>query len=584
MARRFSRDTPDGQCGGMTMDDGGDRLDGRAWPERAWIMAGLLGAMGLAFGLLVDRGDRAYVDPMPIWRQLSATFLFVAGIATVLVTQPRRWRWAAIFAVATGLVVVGVGWSTAQYNSVRPTLFEWSFLSALFAALLAAPLFQTVRDEGRWRFPYRTLHLHAWTDAVIGAAGLAFVGLSFLVTLLLSELLHLIGIDFIRDALKESWFGWALAGTAFGAASGILRESDRLLATLLKVVLVVLAILAPVFAAGIALFLVALPFTGLQPLWETDSATPILLVCAAGGVVFVNAVIGNGREERATSRILHAAAIVLAVTILPLAMIAAVSMGQRIGQYGWTPERLWAAVTVLVAIAYGAAYLASVVLARREFDGRLRPLNTRLAIATCGLAILLAMPFVDFGAIATRSQVARLEAGKVTPEEFDFWALKEDFGPAGRHALQRLRASEDARVATAAKASDQADSRYQAQDAARARSRIDPVRRNLKMADGSQPSNALVKATAQQYGLCTKLPCIAIALGGSRYAVVGNRYERGSIDRVIVDSTEPESNRGVAREVDVDYDNLSPSARVEVRTIERSQIFVDGKPVGEPFE
>ncbi|TXC68997.1 DUF4153 domain-containing protein [Sphingorhabdus soli] len=568
----------------MTMDDGGDRLDERAWPERAWIMAGLLGAMGLAFGLLVDRGERGYADPLPIWRQLTAAFLFVTGIATVLVTQPRRWRWAAIFAVATGLVVARVGWSTVQYNTVRPSLFEWSFLSALFAALLAAPLFQTVRDEGRWRFPYRTLHLHAWTDAVIGAAGLAFVGLSFLVTALLGALLHLIGIDFIQDALREGWFGWLLAGTAFGAASGILRESDRLLATLLKVVLVVLSILAPVFAAGITLFLVALPFTGLQPLWETDSATPILLICAAGGVVFVNAVIGNGRDERTGSRILHGAAMVLAVTILPLAMIAAVSMGQRIGQYGWTPERLWAAVTVLVGIAYGAAYLASVAIARRKFDDRLRPLNTRLAIATCGLAILLATPFVDFGGIATRSQVARLDAGKVTPEEFDFWALKEDFGPTGRRALQALRTSKDARVAAAAKASDQADNRYQAGNAARARSRIDPVRRNLTMADGSLPSDALVKATAQEYGLCTKFPCIAVALGGTRYAVVGNRFERGSIERMIVDSAQPEIERGIAREVEDEKTTLAPGTRVEVRGVERRQVFVDGKPVGEPFE
>jgi hypothetical protein len=566
------------------MNDGSDNRGAAPWPQRAWIMAALLGAMGLAFGLLVSRGNRSYADPMPIWRQLSATFLFVTGVAAVLVAQKRRWSWATIFAVATGLVVVGVGWSTAQYNTVRPTLFEWSFLAALFAALLAAPLFQTVRDEGGWRFPYRTLHLHAWTDAVIGAASLAFVGLSFLVTVLLGALLHLIGIDFIQDALKQSWFGWALAGTAFGAATGVLRESDRLLATLLKVVLVVLSILTPVFAAGIALFLVALPFTGLQPLWETDSATPILLVCAAGGVVFVNAVIGNGRDERTGSHILQGAAMVLCVTILPLAMIAAVSMGQRIGQYGWTPERLWAAVTVLVAIAYGAAYLASVLTARRDFDDRLRPLNTRLAIATCGLAIVLAMPFIDFGAIATRSQVARLEAGRVAPEEFDYWALKENFGPAGRGALQKLRASKDVRVAMAARASDQADNRYQVRDAALARSRIDPVRRNLRMADGAQPSDALVTAMARQ-GICTRSRCVAVVLGDTRYAVVGNRFEGGSIDRVIVDVAQPENDLDTALERDRDSkDVLVSGARVEVRSVERRQVFVDGKPMGEPFE
>lgn len=560
-----------------------DRVYQEAWPQRAWIMAGLLGVMGLAFGLIVDRDGPTYADPLPIWRQLAATFLLVTGIAGVLVTQKRRWPWAAGFALGAGLVLVGVGWATTHYNTVRPTLFEWSFLAAIFAALIAAPLFQTVRDEGAWRFPYRTLHLHAWTDAVIGAAGIAFVGLSFLVAMLLGELLHLIGIDFIQDALRESWFGWALAGTAFGAATGILRESDRLLATLLKVVLVVLSILAPIFAAGLALFLVALPFTGLQPLWETDSATPILLVCAAGAMLFVNAVIGNGREERSTSRILHGAAMILAITILPLAVIAAISMGQRIGQYGWTPERLWGAVAVLVAIAYGAAYLWSVARERYDFDDPLRPLNTKLAIATCGLAILLAMPFVDFGAISTRSQIARLEAGKVTPEDFDYWALKEDFGPAGRQALQTLIDSKDVRVAAAAKASDRADNRYQAQNAARARSRIDPVRRHLSMADGSRPSDALVKATAEEYGLCTKFACRAVPVDGTRYAVVGKSYARGPIEQLIVDTAATGDRRG-ALDASEDAKSLAPDTSVEVRQVERHQVFVDGKPIGEPFE
>src|SRR3546814_18479833 len=69
---------------------------------------------------------------------------------------------------------------------------------------------------------------------------------------------HLIGIDLIRDLLNGEWFGWMLAGEAFGGAVGLLRERDRLVATLQRLVMIVLAVLAPVLAAALVIFLLSL--------------------------------------------------------------------------------------------------------------------------------------------------------------------------------------------------------------------------------------------------------------------------------------------------------------------------------------
>src|SRR3546814_16836226 len=79
--------------------------------------------------------------------------------------------------------------------------------------------------------PYGRLHSHAWTDAVIGAAALAFVGVTFLLVVLIGEMFHLIGIDLIRDLLNGELFGWLLAGAAFGGAVGLLRERDSMVPT-----------------------------------------------------------------------------------------------------------------------------------------------------------------------------------------------------------------------------------------------------------------------------------------------------------------------------------------------------------------
>ena len=306
--------------------------------------------------------------------------------------------------------------------------------------LIAAPLFQTVRDEGAWRFPYARLHRHAWTDAVIGAASLVFTGITFLLAWLIASLFDVIGIDAIKDLLQEEWFGWMLAGFAFGGAVGLLRERDALVATLQRLVMVVLSVLAPVLAVALAAFLLSLPFTGLSGLWESDiPATPMLLLSGAGAILLANAVIGDGRDERSPNIWLRRSALVLVVCVLPLAILAALSMGQRIGQYGWTPERIWGVVAVgdcaspMARPAWWAVYKG-----RQDFDDPLRPLQTRLAIGLCGLALFLALPILDFGAISARSQLARLDSGKVEAEEFDWRAMAFDFGPEGRERLAEI--------------------------------------------------------------------------------------------------------------------------------------------------
>ncbi len=562
-------------------------VDDDTWPLRPWIMAVGLGIAGFAFAHLVIMDDDS-AGTIPIWRQVAATFVFVTGLVAVLVLQHRRWPWAVCFAIGCGAILSAIGWSSLHYDTQRPDISGWPFLAAAFAVLIASPLFQTVRDEGRWRFPYARLHRHAWTDAVIGAAALAFVGVTSLVTYLLSTLLHLIEIDFVRDALEKGWFNWMLAGTAFGAAAGLMRERDRLLAMLLNVVLVVLSVLAPIFAGGLALFLVALPFTGLEPLWATESATPILLLCAIGAMLFVNAVIGTDTEDAARSRILNGAAIVLSITILPLAVIAAVSMAKRIAQHGWTPERLWGAVAVLVALAYGVAYLWALVRGRRSFAAAVRPFNTRLAIATCALALLLAMPFVDFGAISTRSQVARLESGRVEPDAFDYWVLKEDFGPAGRRALAALRKSPDRAIADAARESAWHNNRWDARNATEARGNRAAVDRNLRLSDGSAPPPALIVAISRNDEMCVDFACVAVPLAVDRYAVVGKSNEQGPVRRTIVDLVRKPDGPWAREDPECCADttvlSLRPGARVEVRPITRRQIFVDGEPVGESFE
>ena len=560
--------------------DSGDR----DWPQRPWIMAGIGAFGGLIVHLLTDGYN--YSAPMPVWKQAATSFTVIATISFLLTVELRRWTWSVAFAAGWGAVIALVGWFTAQYNEI-PDIFEFPFLSGILAVLIAAPLFQTVRDEGAWRFPYARLHRHAWTDAVIGAASLVFTGVTFLLAWLIATLFDVIGIEAIKDLLQEEWFGWMLAGFAFGGALGLLRERDALVATLQKLVMVVLSVLAPVLAVALAAFLLSLPFTGLKGLWESDiPATPMLLLSGAGAILLVNAVIGDGRDERSPNVWLQRAALVLVFCILPLAILAALSMGERINQYGWTPERIWGVIAVGIAIAYGLAAWWAVYKGREDFDDPLRPLQTRLAIGLAGLALFLALPILDFGAISARSQLARLESGEVKAEEFDWTAMAFDFGPEGRERLTTIASSGTGNLRDLAKAALSSQNRYKLSEETQSvaqQARLDQYLRLLSPDIGLTPE---LKAEVTGYNGCNDRPCALIRLDDQRLLLVYKPYDSGVTQSRVIDMSSLKDRQKVRRATPApkpDAVDLA-KARIEIRPAGRRQLYVDGKPVGEPFE
>jgi hypothetical protein len=557
-------------------------VEDRDWPLRPWIMAGIGALGGLVIHLLTDRPD--YSIPFPVWKQAATCFTAIAVLSFLLTVELRRWTWSIAFALGWGVVIALIGWFTAQYNRIGD-IFEFPFWAGILAVLIAAPLFQTVRDEGAWRFPYARLHRHAWTDAVIGAASLFFTGITFMLSWLIASLFDVIGIDAIKDLLQEEWFGWMLAGFAFGAALGMLRERDALLATLQKLVMVILSVLAPVLAVALAAFLLSLPSTGLGGLWESDiPATPMLLLSGAGAILLVNAVIGDGHDEKRPNAWLSRAALLLTVCVLPLAVLAALSMGQRINQYGWTPERIWGAVAVGIAIAYGVAAWWAVFKGRKDFDEPLRPLQTKLAIGLCGLALFLALPILDFGAISARSQLARLDSGQVTAEQFDWRAMAFDFGPEGRDRLKAIVSKGKPNERKLADQALKADNRYDVEvvEQVKTEQELDRYLRKIP-SDLQLPTD--LRIIVANANLCRERQCVLVQIAPDRMALVGRHFDKGPVERIELALKGGKWELGPLRnEPQPEFQPNLATAPVEIRTIERRQLFVDGKPVGEPIE
>lgn len=589
-------------------------IDHEPWPLRALLLL----ALGALFGLLfheLTRGAQAWVWSDNHWRMAAATFLAVGGIVFAFSLERLRWAWSAGFAAAGGLIVALVAW----WNGAPQEWGQgegWQFFASLLAVAIAVPLFQAGRDAGGRRFADEAVHAHVWTNLILGFAACAFVGATMLLLLLLSELFHLIGLDQLRRLIAKGWFMWPLGCGAFGAAVGLLRDRDNVLGTLQKVVRAVLSVLAPVLALGLLVFVLALPFTGLEPLWsQTKATTPILLVCILGAVVLVNAVIGNAGDEEARSPMLRWPALALATVILPLALVAAVSTGKRIGQYGFTPDRLWAAVFVAVAAAVALAYLFALVRGRRDWPTWMRRSNVRLAAGICLLALFLALPIVSFGAISARDQLARLESGRIAPDRFDWAAMRFDFGPSGRRALDRLVRSPNATIREHARAVLAAKSRYDGRDI---ESNVEPPREIRIFPAGAAMPPGLREALLGRFaapGVCRgKGECLLFLKPGEASAVVlvdrcagmseeqARRDARCELDPATFELTAKgwqdvrsrtrlELDRRIGRTAAEDEAarlgrerEAARNGEVEIRQVTRRQVFLGGRPKGGVFE
>jgi hypothetical protein len=543
------------------------------WPLRPWLLAGLFGLAGLLIHFVTHENEEV------AWRAAVAAFVFFGSVAAAFTLEPGRWKAPSLFALLVGAVIGGLAWRAVQYGESLPDE-QYGFAAGVVASALALPLFQSDFHRRRLKTPYDEIFGHVWTDAISAAGALAFTGISWVVLALMSELFLLLKIELLRDLMDEAWFGLTFSGVAAGAALGTIRNQLKVLATMQTVVLLVASLIAVPLAVALVVFLLATAVSGPQVLWDaTRSATPLLLACAAGSFVLANAIARQDDEAMTRSRVMRVAGWALAAVILPLAVFAAVSMGLRLNQYGLAPERLWALVAIVVACVCGVGYW--VALARGRLRGwavYLRAATFHFALFVCALAVLLALPILDFGAISTRSQVTRLESGKVPAKEFDFTALRWDFGDSGQRALRRLAKSGNAQIAELAQAAlAQTERPYTYVG--------EPQRTEADFKLQLQPDDPALRALVLDYLKGTPWQCadrcFALDLGpgegGARRVAI---IQSGTYQVVLLAPGKP----GVlAMDTTPVGGPLTDQSKVEVREVPKRYIFVDGKPVGPPL-
>jgi len=226
---------------------------------------------------------------------------------------------------------------------------------------------------------------------------------------------------------------------AFALGIALLRERERIIRSIQALVFALTTALAPVLPVAAVLFLILLPFAGLQTLWRTGHATVILLLVIGIGILLANAIVRDGAAERPAARATAWPVMALLIVMPLFTGLAFYAAGLRILQHGLTPDRFYAVVAIFVLGVYAVVYCYAVVRHKLAWGRAVPNYNPLLAAVVVAVAVLVQTPLLDPYRLSAAEQYQRLASGRADPAMFDYGFLKYRLGAPGRRALARIR-------------------------------------------------------------------------------------------------------------------------------------------------
>jgi hypothetical protein len=373
----------------------------------------------------------------------------------------------AIWGVVAAAVLALLGWHDAAQQAsdyFRPPYLRFPVVAFSAAALfIAHHLIVPAAASRRWIADFDDYFDTAWKAGVQLALSLGFTGAFWLLLFLGAALFHVIGLSFLSDLIGQEWFSIPVTCLVFAIAVQLTDVRSGLIRGVRTVALMLLSWLLLVITILVAGFLAALPFTGLDGLWKTGSATALVLSAAAALIILINTAYQDGREDNLPPVVLRVAVRVASILLTPLILFALWGLSLRIGQHGLTPDRIIASACALVGGVYAAGYGWAALSPFWKRTAWMKPLertNVAAAVLTVGVILALFSPLLDPARLSVGDQVARLKRGAVSAAEFDYSFLRWNAGRTGQRALADLARSRDADIAARAKRAQASTSRY----------------------------------------------------------------------------------------------------------------------------
>ncbi|EDZ9090819.1 DUF4153 domain-containing protein [Salmonella enterica] len=376
---------------------------------------------------------------MPATIALSSMLL----LTVVSFKQGALWGWLALIFVVVLAMSGWLKWQVEAMDKWRQVDLLWLYgLRLVFMAMLVLPWIQYQLHPQTGSARYLQFYMQLWHNVLTLFIALVANGLFWLVLLLWSALFRLVGIRFFSTLFFETeGFIYVTIGLITALAVILARTQSRLVAAVQKLLTLIATGLLPVVSLLALLFIVTLPFTGLEAISARVSAAGLLSTLTLMLLLLVAIVNEPQKRVLPYPRVLRGM-ISASLCVAPIYMLlAGWALWVRIQQYGWTPDRLYGALTVSVLLVWSFGYLIGLLRRGRdpgEWQGKV---ILSVSLLTLVILLLLASPVLDVWRISVNSHMARYHSGKITADQISLYMLDHS-GKPGQEALKSLRDDE----------------------------------------------------------------------------------------------------------------------------------------------
>lgn len=346
-------------------------------------------------------------------------------------------KYAVPFSLLGGALGYYVGTQATPLEYVRFESLLFAYALTMVLASFKALMYVQQLSSGR-ALSYSDLFRWSWRNFLTLTLSLIFAGAFWLILVLWGELFKAIGIRFFKDLFEEPWFYYPAIALANGFGVIMFRRLTHVIDTITRLQQALMKFLLVVLVFVSVLFLCALPFTGLDPLWDSGGSGLILWMQALM-LFFVNAVYQDDPEQRPYIISLHRF-IYLGVLLLPIySGVALYGLSLRVEQYGWSIDRCWAFFIWFFLALFPLGYAWGIIRQRDNWLAQLSRVNVVVGLVFLGGMLLVNSPVLDFRKVSVDSQMRRLANGDIAVEKFDLYYFRRHLAKPGYMGLQEIK-------------------------------------------------------------------------------------------------------------------------------------------------
>jgi len=372
---------------------------------------------------------------------VPATVVLSTTLALSVTSFQQRTLWLALAAIVAAVAGMSawLKWNIHGFErwDIRDALMLFGF-NLLLMSFLMLPWLQRKLQPATGNDFYTDFHNRSWHNALTLALIFLSNGLFWMVLFLWAELFKLVGIRFFNTLFfATDWFVAIAIGVVSACAAILARMQVRLIQALQNLLALIATGLLPLVALLSLLFIVVLPFVGFDAISARTSAAG-LLVSLSMLLLILATIVWSPQRVLLPYPFPLRWLIRVALLVVPVyPLLATWALWLRIGQYGWTPERLYAVLTTVVALVWAVGFCISVINPRRNPLTVQRYVTPAVGLLSLAFLILTHTPVLDPWRISVTSHMARYHDGRITADQVSLYMLSQT-GRKGREALIAL--------------------------------------------------------------------------------------------------------------------------------------------------